>query len=156
MSKVSSDEEVKRILEIHQNNEVDVQRLLTGQFSTLHNRAQVLLGLSGIAITTTGFSGRAIAGTSRASQFLIIAGVSTVLLAAAVVVAGVMQLNWLTQMEGDTLEERLRNTLIYRDRKVRFYRAGLVLLLLGLAMYVAAIAIMLANPEAHVPPPVFR
>ena len=99
---------------------------------------------------------RQIAGTNAAAQFLIIAGVSTVLVAAAVVVAGVLQLNWLTQMPGATLEARLLNSLAYRDRKVVCYRAGIVLLLLGLAMYVGAIAIMLANPHANVPPPVFR
>ena len=156
MPKVSREDEVRHILEVYNNSEPEVQRLLTGQFATLHNRAQVLLGLSGIAITTTGFSGRAIAGTNSAAQFLIIAGVSTVLVAAAVVVAGVLQLNWLTQMPGATLEARLLKSLAYRDRKVVCYRAGIVLLLLGLAMYVGAIAIMLANPHANVPPPVFR
>ncbi|MGB7156722.1 MAG: hypothetical protein WBD40_01570 [Tepidisphaeraceae bacterium] len=39
----------------------------------LHNRAQVLLALCGIVVTTTGFSGRLVAGTNAAAQWLIIA-----------------------------------------------------------------------------------
>jgi hypothetical protein len=156
MPTVPRHEEVKRILAVYNDSEPEVQRLLTMQLTTLHNRAQVLLGLSGVAITTTGFSGRSIAGTGTTAQFLIIAGVSTVLFAAMIVVVGVLQLNWLTQVSGDTLEERLHTMLMYRDRKMLYYRIAIVALIAGLTMYVAAIAIMLANPHANVPPPIYR
>ena len=123
-----------------------IMAMLERQFAVLHNRAQVLLGLCGIIISTTGFSGRLIAGTNRPAQVLIIIGVALVLLSAAVVVWGVQHLRWLTQQDGQLIRDWLLTVLAYRDRKTRSYRAGIVLLLLGLTAYVGAISIMLLNP----------
>ena len=130
----------------------EVMAALERQFVVLHNRAQVLLGLSGVIVTTTGFSGRIIAGTNRLAQAFIIGGVTLSLAAAAVVVWGVLHLWWLTQHPGETTEAWLLSCLEYRDRKTRFYRIGIGLLLVGLSSYVAAIAIMLLNPAMDAVP----
>jgi hypothetical protein len=122
------------------------------QFTILHNRSQVALGLAGIVVTTTGFSGRIIAGTNRTGQVLIILGVGFTLLAAMLVVSGVLHLRWLTQQPGDLVRPWLETCLEYRDRKTRFYRVGIVFLLLGIGLYVAAIAVMLLNPSAGAVP----
>jgi hypothetical protein len=130
----------------------DIMAMLERQFTVLHNRAQVLIGLCGIIISTTGFSGRLIAGTNVFAQGLVIAGVALVLLAAAVVCWGVLHLRWLTMQTGRTTAEWLDTTLRYRDTKTSAYRVGLMLMLLGLALYAAAIAIMLLNPHDGVLP----
>ncbi|MBI4576202.1 MAG: hypothetical protein HY722_08075 [Planctomycetes bacterium] len=144
--------EARRLLDLYRDRgQGALVELLERQFTVLHNRAQVLLGLSGVVITTTGFSGRLIAGTSRLAQCLIILGVGTTLVAAAVVVWGVLHLHWLTQQPGAAPEEWLDACLAYRDRKTRAYRLGIVLLMAGLATYVGAIGIMLLYPEAHAP-----
>ncbi|MCZ7645451.1 MAG: hypothetical protein M5U26_09235 [Planctomycetota bacterium] len=122
--------------------------LLDRQFATLHSRAQVLLGLAGIVITTTGFSGRVIAGTSALAQGLIVGGVSIALAAAGLLVWGVLPIRWITQFPGEPPDAWLRGALAYRDRKTRLYRVSQVLLAVGLALYVAAIAAMLLNPNA--------
>jgi len=143
--------EVQRILQIYQpQGAAAVASLLERQFTVLHNRGQVLLGLCGIVITTTGFSGRIIAGTSRLAQGLIISGVTSVLVAACVVVWGVMRLRWITQQPGDTTEHWLRAGLLHRDRKTHHYRTAIVFLIVGLALYVGAIAMMLLAPNAAV------
>ena len=131
----------------------EIMAALERQFAVLHNRAQVLLGLCGIIISTTGFSGRLIAGTDRWAQGLIIAGVCLVLLAAAVVCWGVLHLRWLTVQRGGTTREWLLTSLAYRDRKTNAYRLGISLMLLGLVSYVAAISIMLWSPAENALPP---
>ncbi len=120
----------------------------TVYYSILLVPAQVLLGLCGIVVTTTGFSGRLIAGTSRPAQWLIVLGVVLVLTAAALVVVGVLHLWWLTQHPGKSTRDWLGHALGYRDRKTRFYRFAIVLMLAGLVFYVAAIALMLLNPAS--------
>lgn len=146
--------ECDRILHYHGADRFEtINMLLERQFAVLHNRAQVLLGLCGIVITTTGFSGRLIAGTNRLGQALIVTGIALVLAAAAVVVWGVLHLRWLTQQLGDDVRAWLLTVLAYRDAKTEAYRVGIVLLLGGLVFYVASIAVMLFSPHAGALPP---
>jgi hypothetical protein len=152
MKQLPREQEVERLLRHFGADSWDpIHGVVERQFAVLHNRAQVLTGLCGIVITTTGFSGRLIAGTSPAAQVLIIAGVATVLLSAAMIVWGVQHIRWLTQQPGEDLETWLLATLAYRDRKTHIYRVAIAFLLLGLTFYVIAIAMMLLHPTAAPP-----
>lgn len=153
MGCLSRSEECDRILKEVGNGKLDpIMAMLERQFTVLHNRTQVMLGLCGVVITTTGFSGRIIAGTNFLAQVLIINSVALVLLAAAVVVWSVLHLRWLTQQTGADVRSWLMTALAYRDRKTDAYRVGIALLLVGLTLYVGAIAIMLLYPEHDVVP----
>ena len=153
MNQIDRQHEMERIIAFYgEDQPARMMEALERQFMILHNRAQVLLGLAGIVVTTTGFSGRIIAGTNVLAQVLIIAGVALTLLAAGIVVWGVLHLRWLTQQPGELLRPWLMTCLTYRDMKTGYYRIGIVLLLLGLAAYVAAIAVMLVNPEVDAVP----
>jgi hypothetical protein len=148
MSHLQRDAEADRILRAYGADALpEIMAMLERQFAVLHNRAQVLLGLCGIVITTTGFSGRLVAGTNAAAQWLIIAGVALTLIAAAIVVWGVLHLYWLTMQPGNTTRAWLLASLAYRDKKTRAYRIGISLLLIGLTVYAAALAIMLLYPK---------
>jgi hypothetical protein len=153
MSHLSREAEADRILRAYGPEELpEIMAMLERQFTVLHNRAQVLLGLCGIVVTTTGFSGRLVAGTSAAAQWMIIVGVAFSLLAAAVVVWGVLHLYWLTMQPGDTTRAWLLMSLAYRDKKTRAYRIGIILLLIGLTIYAGALAIMLLYPRDNALP----
>ena len=84
-SAIDHQQEMQRIKAMYPDDQPGMMAMLERQFAVLHNRAQVLLGLGGIVITTTGFSGRLIAGTNRVAQVSIIVGVGLVLTAAAMV-----------------------------------------------------------------------
>lgn len=140
-------EEIDRFIAMYgDEGSAKMMEAMERQFLILHNRSQVALGLAGIVITTTGFSGRLIAGTSKLAQALIVTGVSLTMIAALLVVLGVLHLRWLTQQPGDLIRPWLETCLAYRDKKTNYYRAGIILLILGIAAYVAAIAVMLMNP----------
>ena len=81
-----------------------------------------------------------------------LAGVALVLAAAAVVCWGVLHLRWLTMQAGKNIPEWLTTSLKYRDAKTKCYRVGLMLLLAGMVLYSAAVAIMLLNPHEGVLP----
>ncbi|HAI11264.1 MAG TPA: hypothetical protein DCM28_06130 [Phycisphaerales bacterium] len=150
MDKLNTEQEYQRIITVYgKDDQLGALNLLERQLNTMTQRAQMLLGLCGIVITVTGFSGRIIAGTNRAAQLLIVSGVSITLISAALVVGGVMKLLWITQQPPhEDLPQLIRTTLAYRNRKMRFYHAAVYVLLLGLTCYVIAIAIMLLNPHA--------
>ncbi len=148
MSHLSRQEEARRLIDIYgSEDQRPIMDVIERQFMVLHHRSQVLLGLTGIVITTTGFSGRLIAGTNDLAKWLIISGVILVMAAAATVCFGVLHLCWLTQQPGDELEHWLDRALKYRDRKTRFYRAGIVITMIGLTLYVGSIFIMLLFPH---------
>ncbi len=147
MPNPTQQEEIDRIIQIYGRDDIrSIMEAVERQFMVLHHRSQVLLGLSGIVITTTGFSGRLIAGTNDVAKWLIISGVALVMIAAVTVCYGVLHLRWLTQHPGTQVEHWLSTTLAYRDRKTRFYRVGIVMTMVGLGLYVASIFVMLWWP----------
>jgi hypothetical protein len=145
---LTRDAERESIIERYGHERFDsIQSLMERQLDVLMSRAQLLLGLCGIAITTTGFSGRVIAGTSRLGQGLIVTGLALVLCSATVLVRGVLHLTWITQRNSRSIDSWLMSVLEYRDRKTILFRLAIILLLIGLALYVGAIAVMLLNPQ---------
>lgn len=137
--------EVQRILKLAEGNAGRAFDLVEKQLSVLVLRTQVMLSLSGIVITVTGFSGREIARTSETARVLVSTGILVVLLSAAVAIGGVLRLRWLTQELTDDIEATLTNMLRIRDTKSRFLTAALVFFVLGFACYCVAIALMLVS-----------
>jgi hypothetical protein len=137
--------EVQRILKLAEGNAARAFEIVDKQLSVLVLRTQVMLSLSGIVITVTGFSGREIARTSEAARVLVSAGILVVLASAAVAIGGVLRLRWLTQEITDDIEETLAGMLKIRDAKSRFLSAALVTFVVGFACYCIAIALMLIS-----------
>ncbi len=152
MKSLSLEQEMDRILAEYESKLPPIMAMVERQFTVLHNRAQVLLALCGIVISTTGFSGRLIAGTNVEAQVAVIVGVGFILLSAGVVAWGVLHLKWLSLQPGDTTRQWLESCLRYRDTKTHSYRLGVVLMLIGLTAYCLAISIMLVNPHTDVLP----
>ncbi len=138
-------DEVKRILVLTKGDPAKAYELVQSQFSVLVLRTQVMLSLSGIVITVTGFSGRTIAQTSVFARGLVAAGILIVLSAAAVAIGGVLRLRWLTQELTDDPEETLVRMLDIRDTKSRYLGVSLLLFVVGFACYCLAIALMLLS-----------
>lgn len=137
-------DEVKRIMTLTRGDPVKAYELIQQQLSVLVLRTQVMLSLSGIVITVTGFSGRTIAQTSELARNLVATGIMVVLGAAGVAIGGVLRLKWLTQEMTDDTEQTLDRMLDMRDQKARYLNASLLIFMVGFACYCIAIALMLA------------
>ena len=143
-------DEVKRIMTLTRADPVKAYELVQAQLSVLVLRTQVMLSLSGIVITVTGFSGRTIAQTSELARNLVASGIVIVLGAAGVAIGGVLRLKWLTQQLTDDTEQTLVKMLGMRDQKARYLNAALMLFMVGFACYCVAIALMLiATQPGH-------
>lgn len=136
-------DEARAILELCGGDRLRAFEMVQSQLSVLVLRTQVMLSLSGIVITVTGFSGRAIAETSVLARASIVAGLVLVLAAAAVSVWGVLRLKWLTQTIAEDPLEMLRAAIAVRDRKSLFLKIALSLFVLGFTLYVVAVAQLL-------------
>lgn len=135
--------EAERILKLARDPKLAFE-IVERQLAVLVLRTQVMLSLSGIVITVTGFSGRAVAQTSPFARGCIVAGMVLVLAAAAVAIGGVLRLRfWLTQFLDDDPLVTLERGLEVRDKKARFLSAALVLFVIGFALYCLAVAQLL-------------
>ena len=123
--------------------------VLERQLNALHQRAQMLLGFAAVAVTTTGFSGRLIAGTSHHAQCFIIAGLSVIMLSCFWIFLRVLTIEWVISrcLKRDPVES-LVEIIRYRDRKTGFYLHGCYGVFIGLTLYCIALALMLLNPQA--------
>jgi hypothetical protein len=135
--------EARRILALCRDDGLRAFEMVQNQFGVLVLRAQVMLSLSGIVITVTGFSGKAIAQTSALARLSIVAGLFIVLVAAAVAVGGVLRLRWLTQTLSDDPLTSLVRGIEMRDKKARFLGIALTLFVLGFSLYCVAVAQLL-------------
>jgi hypothetical protein len=136
-------EETDRLVAFCGGDELRAFELVHQQLGVLVMRTQVLLSLSGIVITVTGFSGRAIAETSALARLSISAGIVVVLLAALVLVAGVLRVSWITARMSADRRETIAAAIVLRERKARFLRGGMLLFSAGFALYVLAITQLL-------------
>ena len=116
--------------------------MLVAQFNVLQMRSQVLLTVSTLALTITGFSGPRIAESGVFPRLAMAAGLVLVLVSMLLIIGGSLRIRWVTQFRappGGGDEALISLIVCYRDRKTRLFFAELCLLLAGLASYVAAV-----------------
>ena len=142
-------QEAEQILKLSRGDEQRAYDMVERQLSVLVLRTQVMLSLSGIVITVTGFSGRAIAETSNLARWSIASGIMIVLLSAAAAIWGVLRLSWLPQTIDEDALTMLTRGVEIRNAKSRFLRASLVLFIAGFSLYCFAIAQLLIAAQPH-------
>lgn len=139
--------EAGHILELCKGDSLRAFEMVQSQLGVIVLRTQVMLSLSGIVITVTGFSGTAIARTSLLARVSVVAGLVLVLSAAAVATLGVLRLRWMTQELGGEPLGVLARSIALRDRKSRFLAVALSLFVTGFALYCLAVAqLLIATP----------
>jgi hypothetical protein len=134
--------EAERILKLFNEPRLAYE-VVERQLAVLVTRTQVMLSLSGIVITVTGFSGRAVAQVSTISRVCITSGMFLVLLAAVVAIVGVFRVHWLTETIRDEPLETIERGLAIRDQKARYLKAALAVWVTGFALYCVAVAQLL-------------
>jgi hypothetical protein len=139
------DEETRHLLAFYRDDGPAIMAELRGQLSILASRAQTLLSLAGITITVTGFSGASIARTGKVAATLLVSGLVIVLIAAGMSMTGILRVRWTTQIPPCSLEDAIKSALEVRDAKTRNFSRSLSLLVVGLSLYVASIALMLLS-----------
>lgn len=147
-SQVSAEQEATRVCRFFGDDGPTALGLVERQLNAIHMRAQVVIGFAAVAVTTTGFSGRLIAGTNVWAQVSIIVGLIIILGSCLTIFLRVLSVEWVISRH---LQDKLQHTLVRiiesRNRKTRAYRIGSAGVFIGLAVYAFSIAIMLLNPE---------
>ncbi|MCC6416589.1 MAG: hypothetical protein IT582_11825 [Opitutaceae bacterium] len=132
--------EARELLEVHRDHGIkDVTAVLMSQFSVLQTRAQMMLTITTLTLTITGFSGPKIAASGLFSRVTMAAGLLFTLASTLLILGGSLRIRWVTQFKSDTPLDFVTRVLAYRNAKTRLFFAEICLLVAGLACYVAAV-----------------
>jgi predicted lysophospholipase L1 biosynthesis ABC-type transport system permease subunit len=118
---------------------------LRHHFNVIQARSQLLLTISTLALTITGFSGPKIAQTNAFARYSMAIGIGFVLAGMVFLLLGGLRIRWTTQFFEETPERTLIRIIEHRNSKTRFYFLQLTLLVIGLTAYVAAVITYLMN-----------
>lgn len=141
-------------LDLHQSPESEAQQLLRlqgerglkgaidvlmQQFMVLQTRAQIMLTITTLTLTITGFSGPKIAAAGAFARGAMIVGIVSVLASTLLILGGSLRIQWVTQFKGESDLALVTSVLRYRNQKTRLFFAEICLLVAGLACYVASV-----------------
>ena len=138
---LSEQQEAQHLLKIHGGAE-QLPRcldLLSQQLNVIQSRSQLLLTLSTLTLTITGFSGPQIAQSSSFARYSMSMGIIFVLFSMVLLLLSSLKIRWISQFSGDNTEEILIRALSYRNQKTKLYGIELFLLVIGLACYVSSL-----------------
>ncbi|MCB1103542.1 MAG: hypothetical protein H7A44_10070 [Opitutaceae bacterium] len=113
--------------------------VLMTQFNVLQTRAQMMLTITTLTLTITGFSGPKIAASGMFSRVAMAAGLLFTLASTLLILGGSLRIRWVTQFKGDSPLQFVTRVLTYRNAKTRLFFAEICLLVAGLACYVAGV-----------------
>ena len=132
--------EADNLFALYDNDLQRVHQVLTQQFSVLQSRTQMLLTLSTIVLTITGFSGPRIGATHMSVRLAMAMGLVCVLISVISMLTGIIHLRFASQfLDSEHPRETVIAILAQRDRKTRIFFRALFTLVLGMAFYVLAI-----------------
>lgn len=141
-------EEAERMRRLFAGQDAQFVLYLASQLATLKTYAQVLVGLCGLTVTVTGFSGAHMIRAGSLSAFLMVGGIALVLVGLVVCLRTLTTLRWVSQELRDDLIDTALIVIHRRDRQQR--RLGIAALFVagGLVLYLAAVsaaAVLTAN-----------
>lgn len=142
--RLTRDQECERILRACGAEPREVFFVLERQFRLLHNRAQVLLGICGVLVSTSIvlMTGKLLGQPQLEHREIIIpllvGAAAAEIAAAAIVVGGVLRIRWITELPGDDTRAWIMTVLGYRDSKASAFRTSIVVLLFSMLLFQTA------------------
>jgi hypothetical protein len=114
---------------------------LSGQLSVLKSQAQILMGLSGLVVTVTGFSGHNMVRAGTWPTAAMVVGVVFVLMAVITTLRVMARLRWVSQDLSDDLLAMTETVLRRRNRQQRALSFGGAFVTVGLCAYLISVVL---------------
>jgi hypothetical protein len=133
-------EEAKRLVSLLGAQPFQLLSYLSGQLAVIKTQAQMLMGLCGLTVTVTGFSGSHMVKAGPTSSALMIAGIALTLVAAILCLKTLTETRWVSQELDDALEVTTLVVITRRDRLQHRLSIAGRFIGLGLGAYLAAVA----------------
>ncbi len=134
-------EEARRLRDLFAEQPAQYVQFLSNQIATVKTYAQVLIGLCGLTITVTGFSGAHMIRSGSTAAMLMVAGIALVMIGLVVCIRTITKLRWVSQELRDDLIETAVVVLERRNRQQRLVSIAALFVAGGLACYLAAVSV---------------
>ncbi len=148
------DDEARRLTDLFAGQPQALVAFLSGQLSVLKSQAQILMGLSGLVITVTGFSGHNMVRGGPWPTAAMVLGIGFVLLAVLVTLRVMTRLRWVSQDLDDDLVRMTLTVLHRRNSQQQALLHGGTCVAIGLGSYLVSVVLAaLAIGGSMSPPP---
>jgi hypothetical protein len=133
--------EARQLTRLYQGQAHLLVGYLSSQLAVVKGQAQNLVGLCGLAITVTGFSGAHMirAGSTAAASMVL--GIALILVGLLVCLATLSQIHWVSQDLEDDLAVTVARVIERRDRHQRRVMLAAIFVAAGLSAYLGAVVI---------------
>ncbi len=154
VAKMQPDEEARRLVSLFAGNGPALIGFLSSQLAVLKNQAQMLMGLSAIAITVTGFSGHNMVRGGALSASAMICGISAILVGIVMTLRTLGKLRWVSQDLADDLTVTALAVISRRNDEQRALGVAGAFVAVGLGGYLLAVVLAAIAVGSRMGPPV--
>ena len=102
----------------------------------------VMLTITTLTLTITGFSGPKIAASGTFAQTTMVLGILSVLASTLLILGGSLRIQWVTQFTAENDLALVTSVVRYRNKKTKLFFAEICLLVAGLTCYVASVVMV--------------
>jgi len=134
-------DEANRLRALYAGRDPDLVNHLSSQIGTVKTYAQILVGLCGLTITVTGFSGAHMIRAGSLSASLMAAGIALILVGLVLCIRTITLLRWVSQELRDDLVDTAVAVIHRRNRQQRMLSVAAVFVVAGLASYLGAVIV---------------
>ena len=134
-------EEARRLNALFASQPAQLVHYLSGQIATVKTYAQILVGLCGLTVTVTGFSGAHMIRSGSLAAMLMVAGIALVMIGLIVCLRTITALRWVSQELKDDLIETAVVVIERRNRQQHLLQLAAVFVACGLGCYLAAVSV---------------
>lgn len=133
-------EEAERLDRLFAGQRPQLLQYLSGQLNTLKTYAQVLVGLCGLTVTVTGFSGAHMIRAGSTSALLMVGGIALMLFGLVLCLRALTILRWVSQELRDDMVETATVIIRRRNEQQRRVSFAAIFVAAGLITYLAAVS----------------
>lgn len=126
---------------------------LSSQLGVLKSQSQMLMGLAGLVVTVTGFSGHNMVRGGPASTIAMFVGIAGIMAAVLVTLRVSARLRWVSRDLDDNLEVTALAVVRRRDEQSTALGRARVLVSLGLGAYLLSVMLAALSLGTQMSPP---
>lgn len=134
-------DEARRLHQLFADRPTELVGFLANQIATVKTYAQILVGLCGLTVTVTGFSGAHMIRSGSAAAALMVGGIAFVVVGLVICIRTITLLQWVSQELRDDLVETARIVIGRRNRQQRALSIAAIFVAGGLLCYLAAVSL---------------
>lgn len=134
-------EEATRVAALFERRPSDLVVFLSGQLAVLKSQATTLVGLCGLTVTVTGFSGAHMIRAGSVATIAMVVGICLIVAGLAICLRTMTRLRWVTQDLSDDLTETARVVIERRNTEQRNLNVATTFVGAGLVAYLVAVVL---------------